>query len=38
MRTLVFSKLRASGLPSILVTHDQADADSAGGEIITLEQ
>jgi putative thiamine transport system ATP-binding protein len=37
MRTLVFTKLRASGLPSILVTHDQADADSAGGEVITLE-
>lgn len=33
IRTLVFSKLRASGLPTILVTHDQADADSAGGKI-----
>tara|TARA_B110000037_G_scaffold33441_1_gene40382 strand:- start:1592 stop:2221 length:630 start_codon:yes stop_codon:yes gene_type:complete len=35
-RTLVFDKLRASGLPTILVTHDQADAEQAGGEIRTL--
>lgn len=33
VRELVFGKLRAAGLPTILVTHDQADADSAGGEI-----
>ncbi|MBL4581263.1 MAG: ATP-binding cassette domain-containing protein [Gammaproteobacteria bacterium] len=36
IRTLVFDKLRASGLPTILVTHDQADAESAGGAIHTL--
>lgn len=36
IRTLVFDKLRASGLPAILVTHDQADAEQAGGEILTL--
>lgn len=36
IRTLVFDKLRASGLPTILVTHDQADAERAGGEIRTL--
>ena len=36
VRTLIFDKLRASGLPTILVTHDQADAERAGGEIRTL--
>lgn len=36
VRELVFGKLRAAGLPTILVTHDQADADSAGGEIYHL--
>jgi len=36
IRSLVFDKLRASGLPTILVTHDQADAEQAGGEIRTL--
>lgn len=36
VRALVFEKLRASGLPTILVTHDQADAEQAGGEIRTL--
>lgn len=35
-RTLVFDKLRACKLPTILVTHDQADAEQAGGEIRTL--
>ena len=33
VRNLVFKKLRAAGLPAILVTHDQADAESAGGKI-----
>lgn len=36
VRELVFGKLRAAGLPTILVTHDQADADSAGGKIHLL--
>lgn len=36
IRTLVFERLRASGLPTILVTHDEADAESAGGKILTL--
>jgi putative thiamine transport system ATP-binding protein len=36
IRALVFDKLRASGLPTILVTHDQCDAEQAGGEIRTL--
>ncbi|MEX0962920.1 MAG: ATP-binding cassette domain-containing protein [Pseudohongiellaceae bacterium] len=36
IRNLVFDKLRSSGLPTILVTHDQADAEAAGGVIHTL--
>lgn len=36
MRTLVFSQLRDAGLPALLVTHDQADAEAAGGPIIEL--
>lgn len=31
MRELVFTKARAAGLPVILVTHDKADAEAAGG-------
>jgi putative thiamine transport system ATP-binding protein len=36
MRELVFGRLRAAGLPAILVTHDAADAEAAGGRIIEL--
>ncbi len=36
MRDLVFSKARASGLPILLVTHDAADAEAAGGPIIRI--
>lgn len=36
MRSLVFSQLREAGLPALLVTHDQADADAAGGPVIDL--
>lgn len=36
LRALVFDRLRASGLPTLLVTHDQADADAAGGEVHIL--
>jgi len=36
LREQVFSRLRASGLPVILVTHDQEDADAAQGDILTL--
>lgn len=36
MRELVFSKARAAGLPVILVTHDEADAAAAGGEVFRL--
>ncbi|BBI59486.1 hypothetical protein HSBAA_07920 [Vreelandella sulfidaeris] len=36
MRSLVFSQLRDAGLPALLVTHDHADADAAGGPVIAL--
>jgi putative thiamine transport system ATP-binding protein len=36
MRMLVFSKARERGLPVLLVTHDEADAGAAGGEIIRI--
>lgn len=36
MRTLVFGQLREAGLPTLLVTHDEADANAAGGPIIDL--
>jgi len=36
IRELVFGRLREAGLPSLLVTHDHADAEAAGGRIITL--
>lgn len=35
-RALVFSKARAAGLPTILVTHDSADAEAAGGRVIEI--
>ncbi|MBT2786888.1 MULTISPECIES: ATP-binding cassette domain-containing protein [unclassified Halomonas] len=36
MRTLVFSQLHEAGLPALLVTHDHADAKTAGGPVIEL--
>ncbi|CAN0566772.1 unnamed protein product, partial [Ectocarpus sp. 12 AP-2014] len=36
-RALVFSQLREAGLPALLVTHDHADADAAGGRVIELD-
>jgi len=36
MRDLVFGKARASGLPVVLVTHDEADAQAAGGPIVRI--
>jgi len=33
MRILVFERARTAGLPVILVTHDDADADAAGGPV-----
>lgn len=35
-RELVFAKARSVGLPTILVTHDRADADAAGGALIHI--
>jgi putative thiamine transport system ATP-binding protein len=36
MRELVFGKARASGLPVLLVTHDEADAAAAAGPVIRI--
>lgn len=36
MRTFVFEHARQRGLPTLLVTHDPADAQAAGGPVITL--
>jgi putative thiamine transport system ATP-binding protein len=36
IRELVFSKARAGGLPVLLVTHDEADAQAAGGAVIRI--
>lgn len=36
MRTLVFDRAHALGLPVLMVTHDRADADAAGGDVIDL--
>lgn len=33
MRALVFERARRAGLPVILVTHDEADAEAAGGAV-----
>ncbi|WP_067220036.1 ATP-binding cassette domain-containing protein [Stappia indica] len=34
IRQLVFAKARERGLPVLLVTHDRADADAAGGPVV----
>jgi putative thiamine transport system ATP-binding protein len=36
MRELVFAKARSSGLPVLLVTHDEADAEAAGGPVVRI--
>ncbi|WOS62828.1 ATP-binding cassette domain-containing protein [Sinorhizobium fredii] len=36
VRELVFSRAKAAGLPAILVTHDSADAEAAGGRVIRI--
>ncbi|WP_439124339.1 ATP-binding cassette domain-containing protein [Marivita sp.] len=36
IRELVFEQARATGLPVLLVTHDHADADAAGGRVHRL--
>ena len=35
-RAFVFGHVRRHGLPTVLVTHDDADAQAAGGPVITL--
>lgn len=35
-RALIFSKAKSAGLPIVLVTHDHADAEAAGGQIVTI--
>jgi putative thiamine transport system ATP-binding protein len=36
IRTLVFDRARAAGIPVLLVTHDEADAAAAAGPILRL--
>ena len=36
VRALVFAEARKYGLPVLLVTHDPADAEAAGGPIVEL--
>ncbi len=35
-RGLIFARAKSAGLPVVLVTHDQADADAAGGPVIVI--
>ncbi len=35
-RTVVFDQTRQQGIPVLLVTHDGADAEAAGGRVVTL--
>lgn len=37
IRRLVFDTARSRGLPVVLVTHDPADAEAAGGPVLRLE-
>lgn len=36
IRSFVFDHARAQGIPVLMVSHDSADADAAGGPVITL--
>lgn len=36
MRRAVFDQLRGAGLPTLLVTHDEADAAAAGGRVVVI--
>jgi putative thiamine transport system ATP-binding protein len=36
VRNLVFGRIKARGLPGLLVTHDEADAVAAGGPVIRI--
>lgn len=35
-RKLVFARIRERGIPAILVTHDPADAEAAGGPVVVI--
>ena len=37
IRQLVFDRVRAAGLPVLMVTHDAQDAEAAGGPVIRLD-
>ena len=36
IRSFTFAHLKARAIPALLVTHDQGDADAAGGAVVTL--
>lgn len=36
IRAFVFGEIKARGLPALLVTHDRADADAAGGPVLAV--
>ncbi len=36
LRSFVFRRIRESGLPTLVVTHDPEDADAAGGRVIQI--
>nr|WP_240539874.1 ATP-binding cassette domain-containing protein [Salinarimonas soli] len=38
VRAFVFDHARARGLPTLLVTHDEADARAAGGPVVLVER
>lgn len=38
MRAFTFERIGQRGIPALMVTHDQADAEVAGGAVITLGQ
>ncbi|NKB51669.1 MAG: ATP-binding cassette domain-containing protein [Rhizobiaceae bacterium] len=38
IRRFVFDEAKRQNLPILLVTHDKADADAAGGKIVDLDQ
>ena len=37
-RRFVFEHARAAGLPTLLVTHDEADAEAAGGVVVAIPE
>ena len=37
-RAFVFDHARAAGLPTLLVTHDEADAAAAGGAVVAFPE